>query len=116
MLHFDSSHHTVKRGSRVSRAPPHHTFPAFLNPNGTWFYIYRSEISTNTDYFSLEEDLIEITDICNDIIDMSLSKTKISENGTVTEAAIEPMPVKISPELSPWLRNYFSVWFIPFEK
>ena len=70
--------------------------------------MYRSEISTNTDYFSLEEDLIEITDICNDIIDMSLSKTKISKNGTVTETATEPMPVKISPELSLWLRNCLS--------
>ena len=34
MLHFDSSHPIVKRGSRVSRAPPHHTLPAFLNLNG----------------------------------------------------------------------------------
>ena len=106
MLHFVSNHPIVTRGSR---APPHHTLPAFLNLNGIIFYNDRSEISTITDYFSLEEDLIEITDICNDIIDMSLSKTKISENGTVTETATEPMPVKISPELSPWLRNNFSV-------
>ena len=33
MLHFDSSHPTVTRGSRVSRAPPLHTLPAFLNIN-----------------------------------------------------------------------------------
>ena len=31
MLHFDSSHFIVTGGSRVSRAPPRHTFPAFLN-------------------------------------------------------------------------------------
>ena len=31
MLHFDSSRPTLTRGSRVFRAPPHHTLPAFLN-------------------------------------------------------------------------------------
>ena len=34
MLHFYSSHPIVTRGSRVSRAPLHHTLPAFLNLNG----------------------------------------------------------------------------------
>ena len=34
MLHFDSSHPNV---TRDSRAPPHHTLPAFLNHNGTRF-------------------------------------------------------------------------------
>ena len=29
MLHFDSSHPIVTRGSRLCRAPPHHTLPAF---------------------------------------------------------------------------------------
>ena len=29
-----NSHPTVTRGSRVSRAPPNHTLPAFLNLNG----------------------------------------------------------------------------------
>ena len=28
-------HPIVTRGSRVSRAPPHHTLPAFLNLNGS---------------------------------------------------------------------------------
>ena len=35
MLHFDSSHPIVTRGSRASRAPPPYTLPAFLNMNGT---------------------------------------------------------------------------------
>ena len=35
MLHFDSSQPNVTRGSRVSRAPPHHTLPVFLNLNGS---------------------------------------------------------------------------------
>ena len=35
MLHFDSSQPILTRGSRVSRAPPHHTLPAFLNINGS---------------------------------------------------------------------------------
>ena len=35
MLHFDSNHLNVTSGSRVSRAPPHHTLPAFLNLNGS---------------------------------------------------------------------------------
>ena len=30
-----NSHPNVTRGSRVSRAPPHHTLPAFLNLHGT---------------------------------------------------------------------------------
>ena len=34
MIHFDSSHSFQTRGSRVSPAPPHHTFSAFLNLNG----------------------------------------------------------------------------------
>ena len=35
MLHFNfnSIHLIVTRGYRVSRAPPHHTLPAFLNLN-----------------------------------------------------------------------------------
>ena len=32
----------VTRGSRVSRAPPHHTLPAFLNLHGSKI-IYRCE-------------------------------------------------------------------------
>ena len=36
MLHFDSSHPIV---TRVSRAPPHHTLPAFLNLNGSKFFL-----------------------------------------------------------------------------
>ena len=40
MLHFDISHPIVKRGSRVSRAPPHPTLPAFLNLNGTIINLY----------------------------------------------------------------------------
>ena len=35
MLHFDSTDPIVTRGSRVSRAPPRHTIPAFLNLNGS---------------------------------------------------------------------------------
>ena len=31
MFSFGNSHPIVTRGSWVSRAPPHHTFPAFLN-------------------------------------------------------------------------------------
>ena len=31
MLHFDSSHQIVTCGSRVSRAPPHHILPSFIN-------------------------------------------------------------------------------------
>ena len=34
LLHFDSSQPIVTRGSRVSRAPPHHALPAFLILNG----------------------------------------------------------------------------------
>ena len=34
MYHFDSSHPILTRGSRDSRAPPHHRLPAFLNLNG----------------------------------------------------------------------------------
>ena len=36
MLHIGSSHlkFNVTRGSRVSRAPSHHTLPAFRNLNG----------------------------------------------------------------------------------
>ena len=37
MLHFDSIHPIVLRGSRVSRAPPHQTLPAFLNLKGRTF-------------------------------------------------------------------------------
>ena len=37
MLHFDSSHSIVTRGSR---APPHLTLPAFLNLNGTFYFFY----------------------------------------------------------------------------
>ena len=35
MLHFDSIHPIVTRGSQVSRAPPHHTLPTFLDLHGT---------------------------------------------------------------------------------
>ena len=34
MLHLDSSHPILTCGSRLSRAPPHHTLPAFLYLNG----------------------------------------------------------------------------------
>ena len=34
MVHLDSSHPIVTRGSRVSRAPARHTLPAFLNLDG----------------------------------------------------------------------------------
>ena len=34
MLHFDSSHPIMTRGSRVSSAPPHHTLPASQNFHG----------------------------------------------------------------------------------
>ena len=37
MLNFDTSHPIVRRGSRVSRALPHHTLPAFQNLNGSIF-------------------------------------------------------------------------------
>ena len=37
MLHFDSSHSIVTRGSRTT---PHHTFPAFLNLNGIIFKMF----------------------------------------------------------------------------
>ena len=40
MLHFDSSHFIKRRGFRVSRAPPHHTFPAFLDLDGTKIKVY----------------------------------------------------------------------------
>ena len=33
MVHFGNSYPIVTRGSRVSRVPPHHAFPAFLDPN-----------------------------------------------------------------------------------
>ena len=39
MLHFDSIHPIVTRGSRVSRPPPHHTLPDFLNLNGISLFI-----------------------------------------------------------------------------
>ena len=35
MLHFERSHPIVTWGSRVSRAPPYHFLPAFLNLNGS---------------------------------------------------------------------------------
>ena len=34
MFFFGSSHSIVTRGTRISRAPPHNTIPAFLNVNG----------------------------------------------------------------------------------
>ena len=37
MLLSDSIHSIVLRGSRISRAPPHHTLPALLNLNGRTF-------------------------------------------------------------------------------
>ena len=40
MLHSDSTHPIVTRGSRVSRAPPHHTLPALLNLNGSFCQKY----------------------------------------------------------------------------
>ena len=36
---FGKSHPTVTRGSRVSRAPPHHILPAFLNLHGTKMFL-----------------------------------------------------------------------------
>ena len=47
MLHFDISHPTVTRGSCVSRTPPHHTLPAFLNLSG------RSKIWPTQSYWYL---------------------------------------------------------------
>ena len=38
ILRFDNSQSIVTRGSRVSRAPPHHTLPAFFNLNGKKIY------------------------------------------------------------------------------
>ena len=35
MLHFDSSHPIVTRGSSVSRTSPYFALPAFLNLKGT---------------------------------------------------------------------------------
>ena len=40
MLHFDSIHPIVTRGSRFPRAPPHHIIPAFLNLYGRFFAVY----------------------------------------------------------------------------
>ena len=40
MLYFDNRHLIGTRDSRVSRAPPHHTLPAFLNLNGSFFEPY----------------------------------------------------------------------------
>ena len=34
LLGFARSHFSVTRGSVLSRAPPYHTFPAFINLNG----------------------------------------------------------------------------------
>ena len=42
MFHFHSSHSIMTRGSRFSRAPPHHTFPAFLNPDGRSYLTFVS--------------------------------------------------------------------------
>ena len=50
MLHFDSSHPIVTRGSRVSRAPPPHTLPAFLNLNGNTIMVLCPEV---IQYFQL---------------------------------------------------------------
>ena len=47
MLHFES-HPIMTRESRFSRALPHHTFPAFLNPNG------RKTLYWDIPQFSLE--------------------------------------------------------------
>ena len=46
MLHFDSSLPIVTRGSGVSRAPPHHTLPAFLNLNSMYSLKFQMAIST----------------------------------------------------------------------
>ena len=37
MFSFDNTHPIVTRGSRDSRAPKHHTLPAFINIHGTSF-------------------------------------------------------------------------------
>ena len=48
MLHFDSSHSIVTRGSRVSRAPPRHILPAFLNLNTKTLSTKTQTLSTKT--------------------------------------------------------------------
>ena len=53
MLHFDSSHPIVTRGSRVSRAPPHHTLPTFLNLNGIISYLVLSIFKLNLLFSSI---------------------------------------------------------------
>ena len=42
MLHFDSIHLIVTRGSR---APPYHTLPAFVDPNGRHVKPYSDIVS-----------------------------------------------------------------------
>ena len=37
MYFTGNNHPIVTRGSRFSRAPPHHTLPAFLNLHGNFF-------------------------------------------------------------------------------
>ena len=45
MLHFDSIHLIVTRGSRGSRAPLYHTLPAFVDPNGRHVKPYSDIVS-----------------------------------------------------------------------
>ena len=47
MFHFESSLPIVTRGSRFSRAPLHHTLPAFINLNGTHLVLKNAESSRN---------------------------------------------------------------------
>ena len=49
MLHFYISHRIVTRPSRVSRAPPHNTRPAFLTFNGTKYKIIKDSIKNKFD-------------------------------------------------------------------
>ena len=54
MLHFDSSHSIVTRGFRVSRAPSHHTLPAFLNPNGMFIkFIFNVKLLIVVSFFEI---------------------------------------------------------------
>ena len=42
MLPFCSSHSIVTRGSRVSRASPHQTLPAFRNLSGAIIFVIKN--------------------------------------------------------------------------
>ena len=60
MLHCNSSHSIVTRGSRVSRALPHHILPAFLNLNGSLSTSQQNLIAVSTNlspFLQLYENL-----------------------------------------------------------